>query len=165
MVEIIIATFAFLVLGALIGVIWYVMQKSKTEDVEPELLTADAENADLRAVILCSGTIDENPARYDYKGVKDCLSAAVIGDGGRTCTDGCIGYGSCAVVCPEEAITVRKGIAAVHPGKCTGCGLCVGVCPKNLIVLEPRTSANGRRCIRNCPGGICGACTSGGDGK
>ena len=159
MLEILTATFAFLVLGTLIGLIAYIMHKPKNGEAESDEMTAIAEKEDLCAVILCSGTIDENPQRYDYKGVKDCLSAAVIGDGGRTCMDGCIGYGSCASVCPEEAITLRKGIASVHPGKCTGCGLCVAVCPKNLIVLEPRGMGSTRRCKRNCPGGICGACS------
>lgn len=162
MLEIIIATFAFLVLGALIGVIWSVMQKPKTEADEETEQAANAENHDMRAVILCSGSIDENPAGFDYRGVKDCAAALVIGDGGRICRVGCIGLGSCAAVCPEDAIEVKKGIAAVHPGKCTGCGLCVNVCPRKIIILEPRESAETKRCIRNCPGGICNACEIGG---
>ncbi len=161
MLEILITTSVFLILGCLIGILYGVMQKPKIEPVEPESEKADAENIPLQAVILCSGTIDENPQRYEYCGVKDCRAALALGDGGRHCADGCIGLGSCAGACPEKAIVMRKGLAVVDMNSCTGCGECIGVCPRNLIVLRPRDFSGSKNCVRNCPGGICGVCMSG----
>ena len=165
MFEIIITTSVFLVVGALIGLVVHLIQRSKNNNADAEnnaditrTEKTDAENVPMQAVILCNANLDENPAVYDYRGTKDCRAAMTVGNGGRTCTDGCIGLGSCAEVCPENAITIRKGIAAVDVTACTGCGECLNVCPKHLIVLRPRNFRPGRNCIRNCPGGICGAC-------
>ena len=161
MVEIIIATFAFLLGGAVIGAGVVFMQKPKKEvhnHASSEAKTEDSAKTSLCVVVMCSGTIDENPMKYIYKGAGDCRAALAVGDGGRTCSDGCIGYGSCVKACPEKAIAVRKGLAAVDVTACTGCGECLASCPLNLIVLRPRDFRTGRNCVRNCPGGICGAC-------
>lgn len=162
MLEILLTTALFLVLGAIAGLIAYFMHKPKTEEGTEEAAeesTANAENElPLQAVILCSGTIDENPAVYDYHGAESCQAALVIGNGGRTCLTGCIGLGSCAKACPEDAIEIRKGLASVNVLRCTGCGDCVNVCPKNLIVLRPREFTGNKNCIRGCRGGICDAC-------
>ncbi|MBQ8185779.1 MAG: 4Fe-4S binding protein [Clostridia bacterium] len=173
MLEIIIVTSVFLALGAGIGLASAAVQKSDLDKANAENESAfdkanaekdsvfektDAENVPVQAVILCSGNLDENPPVYEYRGAGDCRAAMTIGFGGRTCDDGCIGLGSCAKACPEHAITVRKGIASVDAASCTGCGVCLDVCPKQLIVLRPRDFRTGKYCIRNCPGGICGAC-------
>ena len=46
----------------------------------------------------------------------------------------CVSCGACAIVCPEEAITMND-IAVVDPQKCTGCGLCIDECPNMAISL------------------------------
>jgi NAD-dependent dihydropyrimidine dehydrogenase PreA subunit len=49
----------------------------------------------------------------------------------------CVGCGSCIKVCPKEAISVPKGIAAkVEVDKCVGCGLCAKVCPATVIEIK-----------------------------
>ena len=62
------------------------------------------------------------------------------------CGYGCLGLGSCAAVCPENAIRVVNGVAMVNRRKCVGCGLCVKACPKNLIELVPAS----KRVIVQC---------------
>lgn len=47
----------------------------------------------------------------------------------------CTGCGSCADVCPTEAITVDD-VAVVDANECTECGSCVDECPQEAIVLE-----------------------------
>ncbi|HIE51007.1 MAG TPA: 4Fe-4S dicluster domain-containing protein [Armatimonadetes bacterium] len=46
----------------------------------------------------------------------------------------CDGCGSCAEVCPDEAITVND-VAKVDPEKCTECELCVDECPNEAISI------------------------------
>lgn len=180
MLEIIIVTSVFLAVGAGIGLAAAAIRKNRFDETDAEIAAAqtktDAENLPaeekanaekypVQAVILCSGNLDENPPVYEYRGAGDCRAAMEIGFGGRTCDDGCIGLGSCAKACPEHAVTIRKGLAVIDPTACDGCGICLDVCPKHLIVLRPRDFRNRKNCIRNCPGGICGACDPAGTEK
>ena len=51
----------------------------------------------------------------------------------------CVSCGCCMKVCPREALSIRKGIAAVVDGeKCIGCGKCVKECPAGTIELFNR---------------------------
>ena len=47
----------------------------------------------------------------------------------------CTGCGSCADVCPVEAITVDD-VASVDPEECTECGACADECPEEAISLD-----------------------------
>ena len=89
------------------------------------------------AVVHCQG---ESPKVYDYKGIQSCKAGAQIAGGFKQCSFGCLGLGDCAVVCPQDAITMdpEKYIARVDFEKCVGCGLCVDECPHGLIELIPR---------------------------
>lgn len=90
------------------------------------------------AYVKCAGTCDKAAKDYSYTGVNDCrMLDFVPGKGEKSCSYGCLGYGSCVKVCPFDAITVESGIAVVDKDKCKACGKCVAVCPKQIIELIP----------------------------
>jgi Fe-S-cluster-containing hydrogenase component 2 len=43
--------------------------------------------------------------------------------------DKCLGCGTCADKCPEEAITMVDDKPQVNDEECTECGVCVIACP------------------------------------
>lgn len=52
----------------------------------------------------------------------------------------CTGCGSCASLCPEQAVAVEDGMARVAYAECTGCGQCKTVCPVSGIVMGKNDS-------------------------
>ena len=51
----------------------------------------------------------------------------------------CVACGSCANVCPREAIViVHEVYAKVNEDLCIGCGKCKTACPASIIKLEVR---------------------------
>jgi RnfABCDGE-type electron transport complex B subunit len=121
------------------------------------------------AFIRCSGGA-KSERKYDYAGLDDCFSALnAIGGGPLTCRFGCLGLGSCAAVCPNDAISVVDDVARVDPERCTGCLKCADICPKRLIVRIPYASkirvgcnshAKGAAVRKVCEAGCfgCGIC-------
>lgn len=94
-----------------------------------------------RAVCMCSGGNDECRFKYHYDGVMDCRAAALLGGGDKSCEYGCLGLGTCAEICPFDAISMNEnGIPVVDDKKCTACGKCVTACPKNLFSLVSAAS-------------------------
>lgn len=91
------------------------------------------------AVIHCGGNCDSTGLRTDYQGIHSCAAAMLMYGGNGNCVFGCIGYGDCMSVCPQNAICIERGIAHVDPRACEGCGQCAKKCPKNLITIENRT--------------------------
>lgn len=90
------------------------------------------------AFVKCSGTCDQAKVKYNYYGITDCRQAAAVpGQGGKACSYGCMGLGTCERTCPFDAIHVINGIAYVEKEKCVACGKCIAVCPKNIIELVP----------------------------
>jgi len=89
------------------------------------------------ALVLCCGDDDEATRRAAYNGINDCAAAQATAGGDKGCSYGCLGYGSCARVCPANAITVRSGLAKVDKKRCIACGKCVTVCPRKIIRLAP----------------------------
>ena len=98
------------------------------------------------AFIRCSGTCQVTKNRGNYIGIPDCRSVVLAGLNLTDCNYGCLGLGSCAAVCPQGAITIRNGVAAVDRARCVGCGLCAKACPKGLIELIPAEQFVAVRC-------------------
>ncbi|MDO5478696.1 MAG: RnfABCDGE type electron transport complex subunit B [Clostridia bacterium] len=107
--------------------------------------------------------------RYVYEGVQDCVYAAQLSGGPKSCTYGCIGLGNCVKVCPTAALSMVDGNPHVERDKCTGCGACMRACPRGLIRIVPEKAKLAVSCnshdkgavMRNtCPNGCigCGKC-------
>jgi len=89
------------------------------------------------AVVLCGGDETEAIRRSNYNGIADCAAAHATAGGDKACTYGCLGYGSCARICPVNAIRMERGLARVDKEACITCGKCVKACPRKLIKLVP----------------------------
>lgn len=88
------------------------------------------------STVLCSGG-SKCQDIYNYIGVEDCWESLALNDrGDKACEYGCLGYGSCAKVCPFGAITINKErLPIIDKSLCTGCGTCIKICPRNLLRL------------------------------
>jgi Na+-translocating ferredoxin:NAD+ oxidoreductase RNF subunit RnfB len=91
------------------------------------------------AVIHCAGDCNATTDKMNYSGIKSCAASKLFFGGKGACSYGCIGFGDCAAVCPNNAICIESGIALINTRLCNGCGLCVGVCPSRIITIEPDT--------------------------
>lgn len=89
------------------------------------------------ARVLCNGTCTNATEKYKYEGITDCRAAALVAGGSKTCSYGCLGYGSCEKVCNFDAIRIKDGVAVIDKEKCTSCKACIEVCPKQIIELVP----------------------------
>ena len=90
------------------------------------------------AYVKCAGTCEKTKDNYEYTGVEDCeMMAFIPGGGAKSCTYGCLGFGSCVKACPFHAIHIVDGIAVVDKEACKACGKCIATCPKHLIELVP----------------------------
>ncbi|HXW68768.1 MAG TPA: 4Fe-4S dicluster domain-containing protein, partial [Dissulfurispiraceae bacterium] len=84
--------------------------------------------------IMCQGDWGKATRRFKYEGVQDCRAAVLAGGGDKSCIYGCLGYGTCARVCPFGAITMSEHqLPVVDIAKCTGCRKCETACPKKVI--------------------------------
>lgn len=93
------------------------------------------------AVVLCQGDDARASAKYRYLGLADCNAAQKIADGPKECPGGCLGLGTCARVCPFNAIEITaQGLAVISREKCTGCRKCVAACPRQVIRMTPLTA-------------------------
>ena len=87
------------------------------------------------AYVACNGTCGVADVKYEYQGEKSCYLANVAYNGNKSCIYACLGYGDCAVVCPQNAISIENGVARVNSRKCIGCGICARACPNSIIRL------------------------------
>ncbi len=101
-------------------------------------VTAEASERKV-ARVLCGGDNHKAGRKHLYNGIADCTAAAAVGGGDKLCSYGCLGYGSCARVCPSGAIAITDGLAVVHPDLCISCGACVKACPRALIKMVPES--------------------------
>lgn len=90
------------------------------------------------AKIFCSGGVDKATIKSRYVGILDCKAASLLGAESKECIFACLGYGSCAKVCPFDAIVMgANGIPIILEDKCKACGKCVDICPKSIIKILP----------------------------
>lgn len=114
------------------------------------------------ARVACCGDNSCTKQRYEYSGMESCAAVNLLFSGDGMCTYGCLGYGDCAKVCPNNAICVEDGLAHVIGNLCVGCGLCAKACPKQLITLVPAQAKTVVRCSSHDKGAVTRkACTQG----
>ena len=103
--------------------------------------TEAGESVRMVAHLKCAGNCNAAVQRAEYSGVHDCrLAALAPSKNGKGCIYGCMGYGSCAAICPQHAISVKDGIAHIDEDLCVGCGACARMCPNKLIeIIEYKT--------------------------
>lgn len=90
------------------------------------------------ARIMCQGSWSKSVKRFRYEGVQDCRAAILAGGGDKACRYGCLGYGTCARVCPFGAIIMSADhLPVVDIVKCTGCRKCEQACPTKVIEVLP----------------------------
>ncbi|MBF0456310.1 MAG: 4Fe-4S binding protein [Nitrospirae bacterium] len=120
--------------------------------------------------IMCQGDCKKSIKKFKYEGVKDCRAAVLAGGGDKACAYGCLGYGTCASVCPFDALHMNEfDLPVVDLKKCTGCRKCAEACPKKVIEILPGSKAvfvachskdKGAATRKNCQVGCiaCGMC-------
>lgn len=119
-----------------------------------DILGVTAEKTEkMVAKVLCHGTDDKAKLKYEYYGVEDCVAAAKLGGGPKSCSYGCMGLGTCVQECLFGAIDIVDGIAVIDPDKCTACGKCITACPKNVIELIPASQQTWVMCKSKDKGG------------
>lgn len=104
------------------------------------------------AHIICSNGC--KTTKFEYQGIADCRAADRLANGDKSCSYACLGLGSCAAVCPFDAISVKDGHVEINSEKCTGCGKCVEECPKHIISLIPENAPYFVQCSSNDKGAI-----------
>ncbi|MCR5785135.1 MAG: RnfABCDGE type electron transport complex subunit B [Eubacterium sp.] len=105
-----------------------------------EIMGVEAGSAEkMVAHVNCAGTCDKAKDNFNYVGLEDCNMATFAPmSGGKGCSFGCIGLGSCVKACAFDAIHINEGhIAEVDREECVACGKCISACPKHLIDLVP----------------------------
>jgi len=106
-----------------------------------EIIGEEVEEAEpLVAAVHCQGGNGLAADRGIYDGIRDCRAAELVSGGNKSCQYGCLGLGTCAEVCPFEAIVMGPdNLPIILEDNCTACGLCVSACPRDIISLVPRS--------------------------
>ncbi len=93
------------------------------------------EGVQLVAQVNCIGFGEAAADSFIYDGVLTCTAANAMFDGYKECKYGCLGLGTCAEVCPFDAITMKNGKPIVDPGLCKACNKCVTDCPRGVVSI------------------------------
>ncbi len=80
------------------------------------------------------GHFDENNVKKAALGIRGSFPAP-----GRYQVRVCVQCGTCAEVCPVEAITRRDGVWVLDRELCTACGACISACPWGVMFTHPGT--------------------------
>lgn len=114
-----------------------------------------AEIKPVKAAARCKGCPETNSTtKYIYQGLNDCVAAANLFAGEKSCEFGCLGLGNCVRVCPFDAIVIGAlNVPEVIEAKCVGCGLCVSACPRNIMAIVPDNAVSVIRCQNREKGG------------
>lgn len=97
------------------------------------------------AVVKCSPIREPQERPLQYSKQIDCrVYLEQYGDV-DFCKYGCVGFGTCASICPEKAIIINNRTAIVTEN-CSGCGLCVDKCPKKIIELVDINNGYFKQC-------------------
>ncbi len=97
------------------------------------------------AFVRCTGGVNAKK-RFDYVGVKDCISATKVAGGPLECGFGCLGFGSCVPRVPVSAHVPfgpgGTGRGGPTSATCLSMALALAACPRHLITSSP-VSKNG----------------------
>ncbi|MCK5833957.1 Fe-S cluster domain-containing protein [bacterium] len=129
-----------------------------------EILGTEAGNSvKVVAALKCRGGKSRAKDKYQYDGIHDCRAAVLVTDGPKLCPNACIGLGTCAEVCPFDAITMGpEDLPIISDAKCTGCGACISACPKGVLELIPLKNQVWVACNNILPGkNVKNACETG----
>lgn len=114
---------------------------SKIAEVMGVAIDLNAEK--MVAHVHCQGGTDNATVAMNYQGLTDCNAAFAMFQGYKVCKYGCLGLGSCAKVCPADAITKgENGVMVVDKDKCISCGNCVKVCPTKVMKMIPYSASH-----------------------
>jgi RnfABCDGE-type electron transport complex B subunit len=114
--------------------------EEKEKEKVAETLGVKLEKKVKQVAVLCCGGGKKVKERFQYNGLQDCIAADMVLRGQKECVYGCLGFGTCAEVCPFDAISMsEEGLPVVDFEKCRTCGKCVEICPKGLFALIPAT--------------------------
>lgn len=95
-----------------------------------------------------------------YVGDPSCEGMNSLGT--KVCNFGCLGGGTCSLVCPQNAIEIKNGCSVVNTDRCTSCGSCARKCPRGLLKRIPVSAPIYVACSSTCKGkDVMGACTKG----
>ena len=136
-------------------------------DAIAELLDVDpGERERLIARLHCAGGLAQAYQIAEYQGFDSCRAAAVVSEGGKGCSWGCLGLADCRAACTFDAIAMNSnGLPVVTPDKCTACGDCLDACPRDLFELVPESQRLFVQCSSPMAGDIAVAlCTAACDG-
>jgi Na+-translocating ferredoxin:NAD+ oxidoreductase subunit B len=107
------------------------------------------------AFVACGAGFADTNHKYKYIGPEDCFASTLVSGGYRECEHGCLGFGSCASICPSGAIKIEEnGLPFINEFRCSGCGLCAQKCPREVIVMIRHSQAARVRCASTLNGSI-----------
>ena len=89
------------------------------------------------AFVACCGDSACTSQKHEYIGINTCSASRLLFSGDGHCAYGCLGYGDCVAVCPNNALHIKDGLSKVNAKLCVGCGLCAKACPNHLIHIVP----------------------------
>ncbi|MBQ9827366.1 MAG: RnfABCDGE type electron transport complex subunit B [Lachnospiraceae bacterium] len=110
------------------------------------LIGGSAEVEKKTAVVMCQGDLEHTTIVNEYNGLPSCRAASLSYGGNKACAFGCLGFGDCEKVCPENAICIVGGVAKVNSEACIACGKCAAECPKHIIKVVPEKFAQHVKC-------------------